>query len=306
MADGDRPVSVVCRPTHGSVTLLGSLVTATLEPDSHADRINPWQRSVTAGLQEVMGDLVIFPTAMNGRLKYRDTVVMLVFLHVIGYKLFLYKKLSCGLGTAHYQTTNRKLYTSFRLVPLLMTLSDIWRSSPPSPISRKLYRICPHKPKLLTRNQTSDFRWYECWWPWRYFNVINLFHIKFLVRQKLLQSTNRKSYTSFRLVPLLMTLKYIWRSFQPRLSFPRPFQQAFASRGLPAILELLVRYRRLANSSYCDRPTTKDTRAMMTGVLHGSAYLLRCDRKTADSKHSENDRIRYFNSDIAQKMRLSL
>jgi len=25
-------------------------------------------------------------------------------------------------------------------------------------------------------------------------------------------------------VPLLMTLKYIWRSFQPRLSFPRPFQ----------------------------------------------------------------------------------
>jgi len=125
MADGDRPVSVVCRPTHGSVTLLGSLVTATLEPDSHADRINPWQRSVTAGLQEVMGDLVIFPTAMNGRLKYRDTVVMLVFLHVIGYKLFLYKKLSCGLGTAHYQTTNRKLYTSFRLVPLLMTLSDI-------------------------------------------------------------------------------------------------------------------------------------------------------------------------------------
>jgi len=36
----------------------------------------------------------------------------------------------------------------------------------------------------------------------------------------------------FRLVPLLMTLimslKYIWRSFQPRLSFPRPFQQSLA------------------------------------------------------------------------------
>jgi len=30
-------------------------------------------------------------------------------------------------------------------------------------------------------------------------------------------------------VPLLMTLKYIWRSFQPRLSFPRPFQLSLAS-----------------------------------------------------------------------------
>jgi len=30
------------------------------------------------------------------------------------------------------------------------------------------------------------------------------------------------------MVPLLMTLKYIWRSFQPRLSFPRPFQQPVA------------------------------------------------------------------------------
>ena len=42
------------------------------------------------------------------------------------------------------------------------------------------------------------------------------------------QTTNRKSYTSFRLVPPLMTLKYIWRSFQPRLSFPRPFQLSLA------------------------------------------------------------------------------
>ena len=45
---------------------------------------------------------------------------------------------------------------------------------------------------------------------------------------KLLSATNRKSYTSFRLVPFLMTLKYVWRSFQPRLSFPRPFQQSLA------------------------------------------------------------------------------
>jgi len=37
-----------------------------------------------------------------------------------------------------------------------------------------------------------------------------------------------KSYTSFRLVPLLMTLQYIWRSLQPNLSFPRPFQLSLA------------------------------------------------------------------------------
>jgi len=47
-----------------------------------------------------------------------------------------------------------------------------------------------------------------------------------VIRQKLLQSTNRKSYTSFRLMSLLMNLKYIWRSFQPMLSFLCQFQQS--------------------------------------------------------------------------------
>jgi len=51
----------------------------------------------------------------------------------------------------------------------------------PSILSRKLYRIRPQKVKLLRRNQTSAFRLYECRWPWRYFKVIKLFHIKFLV-----------------------------------------------------------------------------------------------------------------------------
>jgi len=70
------------------------------------------------------------------------------------------------------------------------------------------------------------------------------------IRQKLLQATNRKSYTSYRLVPLLMTLKYIWRSFQPRLSFHVHFSYpwyAFASHGLPAIAELLV----LSSTTLC-------------------------------------------------------
>jgi len=52
-----------------------------------------------------------------------------------------------------------------------------------------------------------------------------------VIRQKLLQTTNKKSYTSFRLVPLLMTLKYIWRSFQPRLSFSALEITAMKSSG---------------------------------------------------------------------------
>jgi len=34
-------------------------------------------------------------------------------------------------------------------------------------------------------------------------------HKRCVIRQKLLYTTNRKSYTSFRLMPLLMNLKYI-------------------------------------------------------------------------------------------------
>jgi len=88
-----------------------------------------------------------------------------------------------------------------------------------------------NKLKLLIRNQTFAFRWYECRWPWRHFKVIKLFHIKFLINGALYGKryySNRKSYTSFRLVPVLTTLKYIWRSFQSRLSFPRPFQQSLS------------------------------------------------------------------------------
>ena len=108
---------------------------------------------------------------------------------------------------------NSTSYTSFRLVPRSMTLSDIWKLfkpmlSVPRPISRrKLYAIRPQKLKLPIRNYNS-FRWYDCRWPWRYFKEIRLFHIKCLVNGAWycksyyrVQTTNRKSYTSFRLVP---------------------------------------------------------------------------------------------------------
>jgi len=64
-----------------------------------------------------------------------------------------------------------------------------------------------------------------------------------VTRQKLLQSTNRKSYTSFRLVPFW----WPWSTFEGHLSLGCHFHihfsnhwQAFASRGLPAIAELLI------------------------------------------------------------------
>jgi len=88
-------------------------------------------------------------------------------------------------------TTNSNSYTSFRLVPCSMTLNDIWRSFQPMlsytrPISRKLYTIRPQLQlqllKLFIRNHTRAFKWYvHCRWPWRYFKVIWLFHVKFLV-----------------------------------------------------------------------------------------------------------------------------
>jgi len=110
-----------------------------------------------------------------------------------------------------------------------------WRGGVKWEWGRRKWRFSLHSFTVFfyVHGCTTAFRWYNCQWPWAYFKVIGLFHIKFLKNsvwfgKKLLWTTYRKSYTSFRLVPLLMTLKYIWRSLQPRLSFPRPFQQSLA------------------------------------------------------------------------------
>jgi len=116
------------------------------------------------------------------------------------------------------------------------------------PISRKLYRIRPQKLKLLIRNPTFAFRWYECPWPWRHFKVIKLFHIKFLVSGALYG----KSY--YRILIGNHTLAFDWCHFWwPWSTFEGHFslgchfhvhfsnlRPAFASCGLPAIAELLV------------------------------------------------------------------
>ena len=99
-------------------------------------------------------------------------------------------------------------------------------------------------------------KWERGGWKWRFllrsFTVFRTFYIAYLATRQLSGDTTvndlghisrsldcftsnfsktvcdmakvRKSYISFQLVPLLITLKYIWRSFQPRLSFACPFQ----------------------------------------------------------------------------------
>jgi len=118
----------------------------------------------------------------------------------------------------------------------------------PSPKSQKLYRIRPHKLKLIIRNQTSAFRWYECRWSWRYFKVIKLFHIKFLVNGAWYGKSDYKVLIGNH--TLAFDWCHFWRpwsTFEGHFSIGCHFHvhfsnlwQTFASRGLPAIAELLV------------------------------------------------------------------
>jgi len=78
---------------------------------------------------------------------------------------------------------------------------------------------------------TIAFRWYDCQWPWAYFKVIRLFHIKFIKNGV----WYGKSY--YRQLIRNHTLAFDWCHFwwpwstfegQPRLSFPRQFQLSLA------------------------------------------------------------------------------
>jgi len=95
---------------------------------------------------------------------------------------------------------------------------------------------------------TTAFRWYDCEWPWAYFKVIGLFHIKFLK----IGVWYDKSY--YRLLIGNHTLAFDrchvwwpWTTFEGHFSlgchfhvhFSNPWH-ASASHGLPAIAVLLV------------------------------------------------------------------
>jgi len=131
-----------------------------------------------------------------------------------------------------------------------MTLKYIWRSfqpmlSFPPPISRKLYTTHPQKLKLLARNHTTAFRWYDCRWLWRYFKVIRLFHIKILVDSAWYGKSYYKLLTwnyavAFDWCHFWWPWMTFWRSFQSRLPFPRPIsQKLYKMRS--QMLELFIR-----------------------------------------------------------------
>ena len=111
------------------------------------------------------------------------------------------------------ETTNTNSYISFRLVPHSMTLNDIWRSFQSKlsflhPVCQKLYKIHPQLMKLFVRNHMRAFKWLvHCWWPWQYFKVIRLFHIKFLINGALYG----KSY--YRVLIGNCTLAFDWCHF---------------------------------------------------------------------------------------------
>jgi len=85
----------------------------------------------------------------------------------------------CIFGTKLLQNVNRKPYSIYLMVPLSMTLSDLWPG---------------FQGHDSFRSQVSQ-KW--C-----------------VLRTKLLLNTNRKSYTVYRIAPLSMTLSDLWNRFQ--------------------------------------------------------------------------------------------
>jgi len=115
----------------------------------------------------------------------------------------------------------------------------------PRPIFPKLYTIRPRKLNLLIRNHTTPFRWHDCRWPWRYFKVIRLFHIRFLVRGALFGNSYYRVQIGNHTPALIWChfndLEGQWRSFQSRLSLPRPASQKLYEIRLQNFMNLANR-----------------------------------------------------------------
>ena len=108
--------------------------------------------------------------------------------------------------------------------------------------------LCDSTAFLYIHGHTTAFTWCDCRWPWRYFKVIRLFHIKFLVNGALYgKSYNRVLIGNHTLALDWCHFWWPWSTFQDHFSLGCHFcvhfsnlWHAFASRGLPAIAELLV------------------------------------------------------------------
>jgi len=95
---------------------------------------------------------------------------------------------------------------------------------------------------------TTVFRWYDCQWPWAYFKVIGLFHVKFLKNGVWYgKSYYRQLIGNHALAFDWCHFWWPWSTFEGHFSLGCHFHvhfnypwYAFASHGLPAIAELLV------------------------------------------------------------------
>ena len=116
---------------------------------------------------------------------------------------------------------------------------------------------------------TTAFTWCDCWWPWWYFKVIKVFHLKFL--------KNGAWYGKYYYRSLIgnHTLAFDWCNFwwpwstfegyfslgcHFHVHFSNPWH-AFTSHGLPAIAEVLV------------KPLPLQTRHRRLYVFHASVRL---------------------------------
>jgi len=103
-------------------------------------------------------------------------------------------------------------------------------------------------PKVLTWEYTTAFRWYDCQWPWTYFKVIGLFHIKFLKNGAWYgKSYYRQLIGNHTLAFDWFHFWWPWSTFEGHFSLGCHFHvhfsypwHAFVSHGLPAIAEILL------------------------------------------------------------------
>ena len=127
---------------------------------------------------------------------------------------------------------------SIRLIRLVQIFAGVrWRGGVKWEWGGRKWRFSVHSVTVFRtfyiHGYTTAFRWYHCQWSCAYFKVIGLFHIKFLKNGV----WYGKSY--YRQLIGNHTLAFDWwyfwwpwstfeRSFQPMLSFPRPFLQSLA------------------------------------------------------------------------------
>ena len=128
---------------------------------------------------------------------------------------------------------------------------DCWRGGVKWEWGRWKWRFSLHSVTVFRtfyiHGHTTAFRWYDRQWPWAYFKVIGLFHIKFLKNGVWYgKSYYRQLIGNHTLACDWCHFWWPWSTFEGHFSLGCHFHvhfsypwHAFASHGLPAIAELL-------------------------------------------------------------------